>query len=158
IAIGVDHLADVDRLKPILQAAVGPDYEVSSWHDVAAFIDDAIAAQNFVLNLIAGIFLFVALLGVANTMLMSVLERTREIGTMMSVGVKRRQILTLFLFEAALLGLFGGIFGGLAGGVFVFYFAHKGIAIQGPGMTIPLHVYPTVGPQYILFILALASL
>ena len=97
IAVALHHFEDAEKVKPVLQATLGPEYEVSTWHDVAAYIDDAIATQNFILNLIAGVFLFVALLGIANTMLMSVLERTREIGTMMSVGVRRRQILTLFL-------------------------------------------------------------
>jgi putative ABC transport system permease protein len=157
IAISIERFDDADSIKPRVQAAVGPDYEVSTWHDVASFIDDAIAAQNFTLNLIAAIFLFVALLGIANTMLMSVLERTREIGTMMSVGVKRRQILTLFLFEASLLGLFGGILGAGAGLTFVLHYGHKGLPIPVPGSTVPLSVYPAVGVSYILFILALSA-
>src|SRR6185436_19748940 len=95
IAVAVHRVEDIDRVKPLLQAAVGDEYEVATWHDIATFYDDAVAAQNTVLNFIAGIFLFIALLGVTNTMLMSVLERTREIGTMMSVGVRRRQILGL---------------------------------------------------------------
>ena len=111
IAVSVAHFEDAERIKPKLQAALGPEYEVATWHDVASYIDDAIATQNFILNIIAGVFLFVALLGIANTMLMSVLERTREIGTMMSVGVRRRQILSLFLLEASLLGLAGGVLG-----------------------------------------------
>lgn len=159
IVVGVDHLSDaeVDALKPVLQQVVGPELEVATWHEVASFVDDAIAAQNFTLNLIAGIFMFVALLGIANTMLMSVLERTREIGTMMSVGVKRRQILSLFLLEAALLGLLGGILGAAAGGSFILYYGSKGIVLKFAGMTAPLVVYPTATAGYILYILALAA-
>jgi putative ABC transport system permease protein len=159
IAVAVDRISDaeVDALKPVLQAAVGPEFEVATWHEIASFVDDAIAAQNFTLNLIAGIFLFVALLGIANTMLMSVLERTREIGTMMSVGVKRRQILSLFLLEAALLGLLGGILGAAAGGSFILYYGSKGIVLKFAGMTSPLVVYPTATAGYILSILALAA-
>jgi len=157
IAVALEHFDDAERVKPILQAALGPEYEVSTWHDVASFIDDAIAVQNFILNLIAGLFLFVALLGIANTMLMSVLERTREIGTMMSVGVRRRQILMLFLLEAAVLGLAGGIIGSIAGGGFVLYYGHKGMVLPVPGALAPLHVFPLISAQYILFILALAA-
>lgn len=157
IAVSVENLDQVERIKPLLQAAVGPAYEVSTWHDVASFVDEAIAGQNFVLSIIAGIFLFVALLGITNTMLMSVLERTREIGTMMSVGVRRRHILGLFLLEAALLGLFGGILGTAAGGSFVFYYGHRGMALKFPGMQAPLHVYPEVSGRYILFVFVLAA-
>ena len=157
IAVRIERFDEADKFKPVLQAAVGPEYEVVTWHDVASFIDDAIAAQNATLNIIGGIFLFVALLGIANTMLMSVLERTREIGTMMSVGVRRRQILSLFLLEAGILGLLGGILGAAAGSAFVFYYGYKGIVFKFPGMLAPLHVYPTVGMGYILFVLVLAA-
>ena len=157
IAVALHHFEDAEKVKPVLQATLGPEYEVSTWHDVAAYIDDAIATQNFILNLIAGVFLFVALLGIANTMLMSVLERTREIGTMMSVGVRRRQILTLFLLEASLLGLAGGVLGSIAGGGFVLYYGHKGMILPIPGMLAPLHVFPLVSAGYILFILGLAA-
>lgn len=157
IAVRIEHFDDAEKFKPLLQAAVGPEYEVVTWHDVASFIDDAIAAQNAVLNLIGGIFLFVALLGIANTMLMSVLERTREIGTMMSVGVRRRQILSLFLLEAGILGLLGGILGAAAGSAFVVYYGYKGIVFKFPGMLAPFSVYPTVNAGYIVFVLGLAA-
>lgn len=157
IAIALHRFEDAERIKPQIQAALGPDYEVSTWHEVASFVDEAIAAQNATLGVIAGIFLFIALLGIANTMLMSVLERTREIGTMMSVGVRRRQILTLFLLEAALLGLAGGLLGAAAGGSFVLYYGYKGIVMRFPGMLAAMHVHPTVSIGYILFILGLAA-
>lgn len=157
IAVALHRFEDAERLKPVLQEALGPEYEVATWHDVAAFVDDAIATQNFILNLIVGVFLFVALLGIANTMLMSVLERTREIGTMMSVGVRRRQILSMFLLEASLLGLAGGILGALVGGGFVLYYGHTGMVLPIPGMLVPLHVFPVISGSYILFILALAA-
>lgn len=157
IAVAVQHFDDAEKLKPILQAQLGSEFEVSTWHDVAAFIDDAIATQNFILNLIAGVFLFVALLGIANTMLMSVLERTREIGTMMSIGVRRRQILALFLLEAVVLGLLGGITGAMTGGGFVYYYGQKGMVLPIPGSLTPLHVFPTLKLSYIVFVLAVAA-
>ncbi len=157
IVIAIDRYDDAEKLKPVIQKVLGPEYEVSTWHDVASFVDDAIAMQNFILNIIAGVFLFVALLGIANTMLMSVLERTREIGTMMSIGVRRRQILALFLLEASVLGLLGGISGALVGGGFVFYYGYKGMVLNIPGSLLPLHVFPTLKLSYIFFILAVAA-
>jgi putative ABC transport system permease protein len=57
---------------------------------------------------VAAVALLVAALGIANTMLMSVLERTREIGIMKAVGASNRQLQFIFLVEGALVGLFGG--------------------------------------------------
>jgi len=67
---------------------------------------------------VAAISLLVGSVGIANTMFTSVLERTREIGTMKAVGARNSDILLIFLIEAGLLGLIGGIIGtGLGAGV-----------------------------------------
>ena len=64
---------------------------------------------------VGGISLIVGAIGIANTMYTSVLERTREIGTMKAVGAKNSDILLIFLIEAGLLGLIGGLIGILFG-------------------------------------------
>ena len=64
---------------------------------------------------IAAISLLVGGLGIASTMFTSVVERTKEIGIMKSIGARNKDILYLFLIEAGLLGLVGGIFGALIG-------------------------------------------
>jgi putative ABC transport system permease protein len=64
-----------------------------------------------VMTCIAGVALLVAALGIINTMLMTVLERTREIGVMKAVGARHGHILAIFLFEGALIGLVGGLIG-----------------------------------------------
>lgn len=66
---------------------------------------------GLVLGGIGGIALVVAAVGVVNTMIMSILERTREIGVMRAVGARRGTVSLLFTIEAALLGFFGGVFG-----------------------------------------------
>ena len=82
----------------------------------------AIGTVNTILNIInlivvgiAVISLLVGGIGIANTMYTSVLERTREIGTMKAVGAKNKDILLIFLIESGLLGLVGGIVGALIG-------------------------------------------
>ena len=72
------------------------------------FVDTALGAVGV-------IALIVAALGIINTMVMSILERTREIGIMKAVGGSEGQIKGLFFIEAAFIGLFGGIFGVLLG-------------------------------------------
>ena len=67
-----------------------------------------------VLGLLGGISLLVASFGIANTMIMSILERTREIGIMKAIGAEDREIKLIFFFEAAVIGLTGGVMGSLA--------------------------------------------
>jgi putative ABC transport system permease protein len=66
---------------------------------------------GLVLGAIGGIALLVAAIGVVNTMIMAILERTREIGVMRAVGAKKSTVRTLFTFEAAMLGFSGGVVG-----------------------------------------------
>lgn len=64
-----------------------------------------------VLGLLGGISLLVASFGIANTMIMSILERTREIGIMKAIGAEDREIKLIFFVEAAVLGFVGGVIG-----------------------------------------------
>ena len=68
-----------------------------------------------VLGGVASIALLVAAIGIANTMIMSVLERTREIGLMKAVGARNRDVLTVFITESGAIGLLGGIVGVILG-------------------------------------------
>ena len=69
---------------------------------------------NSVLGLLGGISLLVASFGIANTMIMSILERTREIGIMKAIGAEDREIKLIFFFEAAVIGFVGGVIGSIA--------------------------------------------
>ena len=94
---------------------------------------------SLVFGTIGGISLFVASIGVVNTMVMATLERTREIGVMRACGATKSAVRRLFTFEAALLGFWGGIFGvGIAYGLIwgVRHFAGDQLVKQG----VPLEV------------------
>lgn len=69
--------------------------------------------QKLTLLLIGSVSLFVAAIGIANTMIMSIYERTREIGVMKVLGAEVNDILKLFLLEAGIIGMLGGIAGSL---------------------------------------------
>jgi ABC-type antimicrobial peptide transport system permease subunit len=70
--------------------------------------------MNSALGLLGGISLLVASFGIANTMIMSILERTREIGIMKAIGAEDREIKLIFFVEAGVIGLTGGVLGALA--------------------------------------------
>jgi putative ABC transport system permease protein len=74
-------------------------------------INSFFVTMRVVLGGVGGVALLVAAFGVANTMTMAILERTREIGLMKAIGARDRDILTVFLCEAALVGLLGGAMG-----------------------------------------------
>jgi ABC-type antimicrobial peptide transport system permease subunit len=93
--------------------ALSTKYKVGA-ADAQTEINKQLAIFNIlglVLGGIGGIALVVAAVGVVNTMIMSILERTREIGVMRAVGARRGTVSLLFTIEAALLGFWGGVFG-----------------------------------------------
>jgi putative ABC transport system permease protein len=69
------------------------------------------------LGAIAAVSLLVGSVGIANTMFTSVLEKTKEIGTMKAIGAKNRDILMIFLFNSGMVGLVGGILGVMLGAI-----------------------------------------
>lgn len=90
-------------------------YYVSSQDDMLETVSDVTQTMSMMLGGIAGISLLVGGIGIMNIMLVSVVERTREIGIRKAVGAKRRDILTQFIIEAAAVSGMGGIIGIMAG-------------------------------------------
>lgn len=90
-------------------------YSVSSQESVLSTMDNVNNTLSLLLGGIASISLIVGGIGVMNVMLVSVTERTKEIGIRKSLGAKRKDILVQFLIEALTLSILGGIIGVLAG-------------------------------------------
>jgi putative ABC transport system permease protein len=133
LAVAVEDLGELDRVAEGVRAALGPGYEVHTWQELQPFVRDIIRRQRFVLALISTILFVIILTGIINTMLMSVFERVREVGTMLAVGVRRHQVLRLFLLEAVVLGVVGGLGGVGLGALIVKVLAVLGIPIENIG-------------------------
>lgn len=87
------------------------DFSVTSLGSQLEQITNITTTLNYFVGGIAAISLLVGAVGIANTMYMSVMERTKEIGTLKALGTTRREILELFITESALIGLVGGFIG-----------------------------------------------
>jgi putative ABC transport system permease protein len=92
-----------------------PDFEVKNTTEIADMLGVIIGTMTLMLASIACISLVVGGVGIMNIMLVSVTERTREIGIRMAVGARPRDILRQFLIESVLLSCFGGVIGFLLG-------------------------------------------
>lgn len=90
-------------------------FEVSSLRTMLDTLNKSMVILQTMLGSIGGLALFVASIGIANTMVMSVYERTREIGILKAIGASPGDIRVLFMAEAALIGMLGGVVGAIGG-------------------------------------------
>ncbi len=107
-------------------------YGTMTIQDLIEMVENVFLVVEALLGCVGGVGLLVSFFGIANTMLMSILERTREIGIMKAVGGTRRNIASIFLVEASAIGLMGGglgIFGGWVlgqlGNAIATWYAHE---------------------------------
>jgi putative ABC transport system permease protein len=108
-------------------ASGGPAVEAHTWEDIGGpFLGGALITR-FIANITDLIMAVIVAAGVMNTALMSVFERTREVGTLRAVGARKSRVLWLFLLEALLLGLGSGLGGALVGAGAVAFFGRFGI-------------------------------
>ena len=123
-AIKVSEGADPDEIAKTIEKRllvahhVTPDtqdFTVMTSKSVLETIGQILNSTKLFLGGIAAISLLVGGIGIANTMFMSVLERTRQIGILKALGATNAEVMKLFLTESGIMGLFGGIFGVLLG-------------------------------------------
>jgi putative ABC transport system permease protein len=91
------------------------DFSISSRKEMQQARADTMNSMNAFLLAIAAVSLIVGSVGIANTMFTSVLEKTKEIGIMKAIGARNNDILLIFLFNAAFIGLVGGVIGIILG-------------------------------------------
>lgn len=150
-----------------------PDLLVQSWQEASPPTDQmfqmSAATKGVMLVFVFGLAAF----GVVNTMVMSVFERTRELGVAIAVGMRPRQVVRMILLESVMLGVLaagaGGLFGGLLDGLLVHYglpmSTDSGGALSMGGVTFGDRLYGVINPADIVMVLvsvvvvsALASL
>ncbi|MAE10391.1 MAG: multidrug ABC transporter substrate-binding protein [Dehalococcoidales bacterium] len=111
----LEEITSLLRTRHRLGPNVDDDFRITSMQEIAETITETTGTLTLLLGAIAAISLLVGGIGVMNIMLVSVLERTREIGVRKALGAKERDIWSQFLIEAALLTLTGGIIGIIIG-------------------------------------------
>ena len=110
------------------------EFEINTWKELEQIIIQMVERQGL-LSIVVSVILFIIVFStVMNTMLMVVLERTSEIGTLMAIGFKRRHILALFVYEGTLIGLIGGTIGTVLGGIAVYILNMIGIPLYKPAV------------------------
>lgn len=126
ISIKVDDYNRYKQYKIDLEKSLS-DYKVASWAEINEdILQITQVKKSFTFTLVLFIVI-IALVGIVNTMLMSVYEKQKEIGTLKALGFLDREILLLFIFEGVIIGVLGGITGIILGALANWYFVVYGI-------------------------------
>ncbi len=156
IAAHLDSARDTARATEDLRAAlpVRDELEVLSWQQALPQLAEYVAAEKAEIYVVYAVIFFMVGLGIVNTVLMSVLERMRELGVMMALGTTPRKLAALVLTESALLGIFASAVGVALGLAIVVPLGSAGLdltALTGgtmevAGLPLDFTIYPDMDP------------
>lgn len=170
VSIFLRNIGQEKELLPVLRAAL-PGYEVDSWETLMPQMRQVLETKMAFSGFFGLVVVFIGCIGILNLMMMAAFERTREMGVLAALGMKARQVMTLYLLEGTLIGAVAALIGAGLGILLIGLLGRVGIDISyasGMGEATALlgtHIYPMIGPDNIIsraltvtLIAALASL
>jgi putative ABC transport system permease protein len=142
----------LDQTKNELQASMPRGVLVETWKEISPELKLTADSSDVVNTIFLGIILFALLFGLTNTLLMSVLDRVRDFGVLLAVGMYRRRLFFMIILESLFLSFSGGIVGVVIGWAVTQYFYVHGInlASVSSGLSaygIPSILYPFLRPS-----------
>lgn len=166
IAISVIKAEDQNLVFARLQSLVNPDQIVTSWEESIPTVARMIKVNNAIMGLVSIVLLVVVILGFVNTLLMSVMERTREIGMLMAVGVSPGQVRLIIVMESVLIGLFSSLASIVLGLMIAFYYRQFGFdltplvgnSFEANQFNLSLTIYPVISIWPFIKVLGLSLL
>ncbi len=129
IALLADNPDQVPAIRGELQSML-PEMDVESWQTIAPELELFLSMTDSMLWVLIGIIMIALVFGIINTMLMAVLERFRELGMLMAIGMNRMRIFMMIVVETLFLSLVGGPLGVLAGLLTIHWFGIHGIDLS----------------------------
>jgi lipoprotein-releasing system permease protein len=122
IEFKIDDLYKAEEVGNALEKAAGPGFVAKNWMDENRALFRALRLERVVTFLTIGLIVFVAALNILISLIMMVMEKTKDVAVLISMGAKRRQIRGIFMFQGVLIGVIGTVAGLIVG---------YGVAIAG---------------------------
>lgn len=144
----IAEITDILRTQHKLRDDEENNFTIRSMQELAEMISSTSSMMTVLLAAVAGISLLVGGIGIMNIMIVSVTERTREIGLRMSIGATGRDIMMQFLIEAVIISITGGLLGILLGAIstwMISIFAHWPVAISSASVILSFMVCTVIG-------------
>jgi putative ABC transport system permease protein len=141
VVLQLHHTRDIPAVRARLEQLFREknlNLEVRDLKELQPFYKQAVGMFSAIFMFVAVIMIVIVLFTIVNTMSMSVMERTHEIGTLRALGVGRTGVMAQFVLEGALLGLLGTFIGLVVGVVMTQLVNHAGLMWQPPGSAFPI--------------------
>jgi len=133
---------DREQAQAISEEIDAMGYPASGWKETNPEIIQALKLEGTSNAITLGLIIIIASFGIVSTLFMAVMEKTKEIGMLMAMGVSRRSIMMIFVMESSILGLLGGVLGVMLGATFAIYMGSYdyGFEVMAGISTIPFVV------------------
>jgi ABC-type lipoprotein release transport system permease subunit len=137
-----------------------PGLEVMTWKKLAPDLAMMSEMTGIMYGFFMGIILAALAFGIVNTMLMVVLERTKELGMLSAIGMNKKKVFRMIMTESVLLSLTGGIVGMVLGKILIAASAKNGISLTSmkegfEGMGFSSVIYPAIGNNFFILVVIL---
>lgn len=159
------RISDMDESRDLAQkiSAMFPGTEVLSWQklqpDLAMMSEMTMAMYGFFMAIVLAALAF----GIVNTMLMVVLERTKELGMLTAIGMNKRKVFRMIMTESVFLSLTGGVAGMIISIILIAITGSSGLTVAGmeegfEGMGFSVNIYPSIGADMLVMVTILIIL
>jgi ABC-type lipoprotein release transport system permease subunit len=152
-------LTDADMTREVSEqiSALFPGVELMSWQQLAPDLAMMSEMTGVIYGFFMGIILAALAFGIVNTMLMVVLERTKELGMLTAIGMNKKKVFRMIMTESVLLSLTGGIVGMVFGKILIMLTARSGISLLGmqeafEEMGFSAVIYPDISTGFFIIV------
>ena len=157
IEVKINNVFEAEKIRRDIQMEVGIFFPTMTWMEAHESLFSAMKLEKIVTFIIEALIIFVAAFNIASTLIMMVMEKTREIGVLKAMGATRRSIWSIFVFEGTLIGMLGAVLGTLLG-VFLCWSLRTWLPIHIPNTIYQIDRLPAEVNWYFVAFVNAASL
>jgi putative ABC transport system permease protein len=129
MAVLIEDNSMLDTVKNSVMAIV-PQHDVKTWRELMPDVNLIETSLDLSMYILMGIILLALIFGIINTMLMAVLERIKELGMLMAIGMNKKRVFSMIMTETVMLSLVGGLTGIIFGVALTYAFSQTGIDLS----------------------------